>query len=281
MTSSEDRRCEMDGMRITMTTPHGKGLHSAIDALAGWQHDGLPIQLHSGDLGWAYQIGASALSERVRMWDVNGEIRAVGYLDDPTVLRVAIASEAGHDEELAVHMVNDIVDPSHGVLPEGSVSVEARFGAAFHSRLRAAGWQPDELWTPLIRDLTEPVEDSGVRIEEVGPDQVQARVSVQRASFEASRFTEERWQAMADGPAYANARCRGQVCSSRWACTAITEGMAMAEQSPLPLRLRFEEWAPRARWCAQKARTSALSLPTRPPASNRHRRSPTFAAPAS
>jgi GNAT superfamily N-acetyltransferase len=104
-------------------------------------------------------------------------------------------------------MSQDIADPSRGVLPEGEVSVEARFGSAFRARLDAEGWQPDESWTLLRCDVLNPISSPGVRVEEVGPEHVQTRVTAQNASFGSSRFTEERWHAMAAGPAYASARC--------------------------------------------------------------------------
>ena len=76
--------------------------------------------------------------------------------------------------------------------------------------LTGAGWQDDQLWTPLRRDLTTPVEQvpsPGVRIEAIRPERVGDRVAVQRAAFTTSTFTEERWHTMAAGAAYADARC--------------------------------------------------------------------------
>src|SRR5699024_4326147 len=68
-------------------------------------------------------------------------------------------------------------------------------------------WETDEPWTPLRRDLTAPVPDSGVRIEEVGHENAQTRVDVQRASFDASSFTAARWNAMSMAPTYVDASC--------------------------------------------------------------------------
>ena len=64
-----------------------------------------------------------------------------------------------------------------------------------------------EQWTPLRRDLAEPVSERGVRIEVIGPEQAHVRAAVQRASFDKSTFTDERWRAMAAGLPYADARC--------------------------------------------------------------------------
>ena len=85
--------------------------------------------------------------------------------------------------------------------------VEAPAGALVQDLLLEDGWNTDEPWTPLRRDLTEPVQDPGVRIEVIGPEQAHVRAAVQRASFDGSTFTDERWHAMAAGPPYADARC--------------------------------------------------------------------------
>ncbi len=50
--------------------------------------------------------------------------------------------------------------------------------------------------------------DCGVRIEVVGPELASVRAAVQRAAFEGSTFSEERWISMAEGTSYADAQCR-------------------------------------------------------------------------
>ncbi|MHA7246525.1 GNAT family N-acetyltransferase [Arthrobacter tecti] len=194
-------------MSITLATPDVANLGQVLEALRSWQHDGMPIQLHPGDIGWAWQIGASALAERLRIWSLDGSIHAVGLLDGPTLLRLAVAPDASENEELAARILTDVTDPSRGVLPSGTSSVEARFGTAIRSGLQDAGWMGDEPWTPFARDLTAPVQECGMRIETVGPELANARVQVQNASFDNSRFSEERWRTMANGPAYTDARC--------------------------------------------------------------------------
>lgn len=52
----------------------------------------------------------------------------------------------------------------------GKVYIEAPPGASVRDLLSAEGWELDEPWTPLQRDLTGPVDDPGVRIEAVGPE---------------------------------------------------------------------------------------------------------------
>jgi ribosomal protein S18 acetylase RimI-like enzyme len=163
--------------------------------------------LHPGDVGWHWRFGAEATAAAVRTWSRDGRMLAVGLLDGPGLLRLAIAPEAQHDEELVRRMVTDVSEPERGVLPQGKVSIEARFGGMFRGLLFEGGWAADVPWTPLQRDLMEPVEDCGVRIEVIGPERAHVRAAVQRAAFDGSTFTDERWHAMAGGSPYADARC--------------------------------------------------------------------------
>ncbi|MET9375283.1 GNAT family N-acetyltransferase [Streptomyces sp. NPDC002992] len=136
-----------------------------------------------------------------------GRILAVGLLDGPGLLRLTIAPDAQRDEELAQQVVDDVTEPDRGVLPAGKANIEAPTGALVHDLLFEDGWNTDEPWTPLRRDLTEPVGDPGVRIEVVGPERAHAFAAVHRAAFDGSRFTEEHWRAMAAGSPYVDARC--------------------------------------------------------------------------
>jgi ribosomal protein S18 acetylase RimI-like enzyme len=194
-------------MAIVLGKPGVDGLSEAVDALREWQHDGAPLQLHPGDLGWFWRFGAEATAAAVRTWSRDGRILGLGLLDGPTVLRLTTAPDASRDEELARRLVEDVRDPERGVLPAGKVAVEAPTGALVHELLSEDGWDADEPWTPLRRDLTEPVKDPGVRIEVVGPERAPAWAAVLRASFDGSTFTDERWHAMAAGSPYADARC--------------------------------------------------------------------------
>lgn len=179
----------------------------ALDSLRVWQSDEGPIQLHPGDVGWFWRFGADATAAAVRTWSREGRTLAVGLLDEPTVLRLAIAPDALQDEELSARLVDDLGDPARGVLVEGKVAVEAPRGALVRDLLGGAGWQGDEPWTQLRRDLSEPVGQSVLRIEVTTPEEAHVRSAVQRAAFQRSTFTDERWRAMASGPAYADARC--------------------------------------------------------------------------
>jgi ribosomal protein S18 acetylase RimI-like enzyme len=201
------RWCVVGGMAIVLGGPGADGLSEVVGVLREWQHDGAPMQLHPGDVGWFWRFGTEATAAAVRTWTRDGQILAVGLLDGPKLLRLTIAPDAQRDEEVAQRLVEDITEPERGVLTEGKVNVEAPMGALVQDLLFKHGWNVDEPWTPLRRDLTEPVKDPGVRIEVIGPEQAQVRTAVQRASFDGSSFTDERWHAMAAGLPYADARC--------------------------------------------------------------------------
>ncbi|MEU6089693.1 GNAT family N-acetyltransferase [Streptomyces sp. NPDC047085] len=194
-------------MAIVLGKPDVDGLSEAVGVLREWQYDGAPMQLHPGDLGWFWRFGAEATAAAVRTWIRGGRILAVGLLDGSELLRLTMAPDAHQDEELAQQLVEDVSDPERGVLKEGKAYIEAPIGALVQDLLSEHGWNTDEAWTPLRRDLTEPVEDPGVRIEVIGPDRAHVRAAVQRAAFDRSTFTDARWHAMAAGPAYADARC--------------------------------------------------------------------------
>jgi GNAT superfamily N-acetyltransferase len=187
--------------------PGVDGLGEVVNVLRDWQYEGAPMQLHPGDVGWFWRFGAEATAAAVRMWRRDGRILAIGLLDGPTLLRMTIARGAQQDRELARQLADDITEPERGVLPAGKVAVEAPTGALIQDLLTERSWYLGEPWTPLRRDLTEPVQDPHARIEVVGPDRAPDRVAAHRASYEVSKFTEQSWHAMAAGPPYADARC--------------------------------------------------------------------------
>ncbi|MCR6481279.1 GNAT family N-acetyltransferase [Amycolatopsis sp. OK19-0408] len=182
-------------------------LSEAVRALREWQHEGAPMQLHPGDVGWFCRFGASPAAAAVRIWRRDERVVAVGLLDEPGLLRMTIAPAARQDEELASRLAADLGDPSRGVLPAGKVAVEAPADALLQEVLAERGWTLGEPWTPLRRGLTEPVPDGDLRVEVAGPAQAAEWASVLRASFTGSTFSEERWHATAAGTPYADARC--------------------------------------------------------------------------
>lgn len=182
-------------------------LQLTVQTLCDWQQDGEIIQLHPGDLGWYGRLGAEDTIEAIRTWKHNDKPVAIGLLDGKDLLRIAIDPAVAEDPVLADKMAEDLTKPENGVLPEGAATVETRSSSLLRSKLIDYGWEKGEPWTSLKRDLSEPVEDSGLRIEVVTPDQVQDRVAVQRSAFDNSTFTEENWHAMAAGLPYKEARC--------------------------------------------------------------------------
>lgn len=194
-------------MTIVLNDASIDGLTEAVDALRAWQDDRTPLQLHPGDLGWAWALGTERLAAAVRTWSVDGRIVAVGYLDDPDVLRLTTLPDLRQDEALARQLLADLSDPERGVLPPGKVALEIPDGALLREVLLEAGWSLDEPWTPLRHDLSEPVKDSGLRIEVAGPQTAGTRTAVHRSAFGSPMFTEEVWHVLAAGPVYADARC--------------------------------------------------------------------------
>ena len=194
-------------MPVQLTQPEVDDLPRVIEALRQWQYEGAPMQLHPGDVGWFWRFGATEVSRAVRTWSDGKQILAAGLLDGPGLVRLTVAPHARRDKKLARQVVDDLTRPERGVLSAGRANVEAPSDAMVHELLAEEGWETDEPWTPLRRDLTAPVPDSGVRIEEVGHENAQTRVDVQRASFDASSFTAARWNAMSMAPTYVDASC--------------------------------------------------------------------------
>ena len=201
-------RVVSDGrMTIQLDTPGVEGLAALAEKLGEWQTDRGAVQLHPGDLGWFWRFGVERTAGAVRAWRRDGEVLAIGMLDEPDLLRLALAPDALDDEELAGQLAADLVNPARGVLIEGEVYLEAPAASRVRDLLAKEGWVLDDPWTPLRLDLTEPVEQSGLVIDVVGPENAPERTAVQRAAFDGSTFTDERWQAMAAGTPYAGARC--------------------------------------------------------------------------
>jgi ribosomal protein S18 acetylase RimI-like enzyme len=194
------------GVDIMLETPDTDQLGAAIAALREWQHEGAPLQLHPGDLGWYWRFGAEQTARNLRTWSRDGRILAIGLLDGDDLLRMTIAPDANADEELALQIAEDTAH-GRGVFLAGAASLEAPTGARLRDVLAERGWAPDEPWTPLGRDLTDRVEDVALRIEVTTPETAAVRAEVHRAAFEGSIFSPDRWRAMAAGPAFADARC--------------------------------------------------------------------------
>lgn len=192
-------------MSVELSTPTVTEIREVVDVLSEWQDDDAPLQLHPGDLGWNWQFGTDAVIAGVRVWRQDGRIVGIGMGDDD-VLRLTTARDTWDDTDLARRIADDLADPARGVLPEGDVGVETPTGSPVHDALVALGWGLDDPWTPLQRDLRDPVDDSGLRIEDVGPGQVDARIAVHRSAFDSNRFNRDHWSAMVSGVPHENSR---------------------------------------------------------------------------
>ena len=197
-----------------MVVPDLAGLQAAATALRDWQADRAPTQLHPGDVGWHWRDGAESTAAAVRVWSRAGRIVAVGLLDAPQLLRMAVDPDLQDDEALVDRLLGDIEDPDRGVLESGAAVVEARCGRLLTDSLTATGWQPDQPWTPLHRDLTEQPPDCGLRIEVIGPDGADLWSAIHWSAFKGTamsdddrRTVRDRWVAMASSTPYAEARC--------------------------------------------------------------------------
>jgi GNAT superfamily N-acetyltransferase len=201
-------------MPITLQTPTVDELDEVVDAVSSWQREGRSVQLHPGDLGWNWMFGAAQLAGALRVWRDDRVVLAAGLVEDGGLVRMGIAPSVDDDRAFAERLLTDLA---------GAFStVESRSGAALRALLAEHGWLDDEPWTPLRRDLTDAVEDCGLRIRVVDADTAPERVAVQRAAFEGSAFTLERWRAMAGSPAYRRARCLVGYDADDTAVAAVT-----------------------------------------------------------
>ena len=210
------------GMVIVVDVPGVADLPDLLAVLGSWQDDAAPLQLHPGDLGWFWRLGAEATAAAVRTWSQGGRIVAIGLLDGPDLLRLGISPEAQQDDDLARRLVDDLTAPELGILGSGEIAVEAPPGALVHDLLGEEGWGMDEPWTLLRRDLNEPVPDPGVRTDVIGADQAGVWTAVHRSAFGVRIPIEDRWHAMAAGPAYADARSLAAFDEHDDAVAAVT-----------------------------------------------------------
>ena len=103
-------------MGITVATPAAGQIESVLAALAGWQVEGQPVQLHLGDLGWHGRFGAEAVARSLRVWSRDHEMVAVGFLDvpaqpgEPAVIRMGLDPAVGGADEAAREVAERVFD---------------------------------------------------------------------------------------------------------------------------------------------------------------------------
>ncbi|GEN80530.1 GNAT family N-acetyltransferase [Actinotalea fermentans] len=199
-------------MSIDLRTPDVADLAGVVGELATWQSDRAGLQLHPGDVGWYSTRGADATAAALRTWSRDGRLLAMGLLDGPSLLRLAVAPDVADDDGLADRIAADLADP-RGVMGAGSASVEARGARRLSAVLAEHGWRPGELWTPFRRDLSAPVGDLPVRVETVDADRAAVWAAIHWSAFRGTepssdelRRVVDRWRTMAEGPLSAAAR---------------------------------------------------------------------------
>ena len=153
----------------------------ALHALNAWTPaDRLPGPLHSGDLGWELRHGKLV----THMWLDDQTPVAVGFLDGP-VMRLSLSP--GTDEASLTEDVEKLVGPGDAWC-DGLDALET------------LGWvRGDEPWVRMVIQADAVALDGPVP--DLDPADVADRVAVQRAGFEGSTFTVERWHTMRQSPA--------------------------------------------------------------------------------
>ena len=189
-------------MPLDVTWTGRDGADEIIDALRAWELPGrCGWPLHAGDVGWHLRfedekVGGTLLAVR----GASGALAAVGLLDGPTVLR--LATDPALVDDAAVARV--LADAAAERLGPGEAYADGPPQVRWRAELAARGWDADPApWVHLWRPVT-PSDDAAVRaVAAVVTEQdVEDRVAVQRAAFEGSTFTVERWRLMSQSAAY-------------------------------------------------------------------------------
>lgn len=197
---------------MPLRTPSPTELAEVAEVVASWQRDVGALRLHPGDIGWFSMRGAESTAAALRTWTRDGDVVAVGLLDGPDLLRLALRPDLADDEGLAGEMATDIATPAAGILGEGEAYLEARGLDALTRELQRHGWVLDEPWTSLRQDLSAGAEGSalaasGLRVVEVAPDGYGEWGRVHWSAFKGTPFGDperdqvEDWlQTMSTGP---------------------------------------------------------------------------------
>lgn len=173
-----------------------------VAALREWEAPGgWGRQLHAGDVGWHLRLPDEEVEGSLLVGRDDGSVAAVGLLDGPAVLRLAVRPALAGDASVGAALADAAVDR----LGPGEAYVDGPAEDAWRVELARHGWDVDpdpwvHLWRPLEADDAH-ADPSGVGAVS-GQDDVQDRVAVQRAAFEGSTFTVEAWQRMSSSPAY-------------------------------------------------------------------------------
>ncbi|KTR09693.1 GNAT family N-acetyltransferase [Curtobacterium luteum] len=191
-------------MSLSFAVPDVSALERVTAALTSWQRDDALVQLHPGDLGWLWRHGASAVATALRTWSDGDTVLAVGFFDGPEVFRMTVSPDRWSDAATARRILDDLSATDGTLVPDGCLSVEVPTGTAVHELMASSGWRPGEAWTPLARDLAEPVDLAGqdLRTEIVDSGRVSGFTTAHRSAWGSQGFTDELWNTMAGGPAF-------------------------------------------------------------------------------
>ncbi len=193
-------------MRVTADWAGRASADETVAALRGWERPGdCGWQLHAGDIGWHLRNDDDQVDRTLlQLRDASGALAAVGLLDGPGLLRLALDPDHLHDPALAT-AVADAAEDRLGRAGTAEAYVDGPAAARWRAELARRGWDLDpdpwvHLWRPLgaadaERDVSRVAPVSGAA-------DVADRVAVQRSAFENSTFTEARWARMSSSAAY-------------------------------------------------------------------------------
>ncbi len=197
-----------------MITPTASDVPRAAQELASWQADGLPVQLHPGDLGWYSLRGLDATAQSLRLWVKDRRIVALGLLDGPSLLRLGINPALREDEKLAAQIASDLNSVARRIFTTKTVSVEARGARRLGRLLLESGWTAGEQWTPLRRSLASEIQVPLLRVTAIDSSKARDWVAVHASAFRGGHASgqeldllEESWLRMAGNPLYAEGQC--------------------------------------------------------------------------
>ena len=212
--SAGQARCLNRPMGLRMHTPAAAQVADLVDELASWQRDGLPVQLHPGDVGWYAMRGMEAAAQGLRAWADRESIYAIGLLDGPNLIRMALHPDFVDIQPLAEQIHADLSSAENQIFPAESASIEARGATALGKILQAHGWMPGEAWTPLRRALDAPVRLPELAFRRIDASLAGQWMEVHLNAFRGSDFTQEdlaralqRWHTMASTPIYEQGQC--------------------------------------------------------------------------
>ena len=192
-------------MRATTSWAGRADADETVAALCRWERPGdCGWQLHAGDVGWHLRLDDDVVDGSLLQVRDGGVLVAVGLLDGPAMVRLALDPDRLLDGGLAA-AVADAVEDRLGRPGSAEAYVDGPAAGRWRAELAGRGWDLDlDPWVHLWRPLG--AADAGEQVPGVapvsGPVDVADRVAVQRSAFENSTFTEARWAQMTGSTAY-------------------------------------------------------------------------------